>query len=283
MSDISKLAVIHADAKIGADVRIAPFCVIGPDVSIGDRCELMNNVTIDGCTVIGSHNIFYQNAVIGVASQDLKYKGQKTKTIIGNKNVFRENCTVHRGTELGGGKTVIGNHNLLMIACHIAHDCTLENKIILSNLTQLAGHVKIEEGAVVLAMIGIHHFVTVGRYSYIGAMTPVHRDVPPFMKFSGEPNEVRGVNEEGLKRNNFSADDIDELKKAYRKLFREGRSISEQIDKLQTQGEMNGHVRYLCQFIRNSCSGRFGRHQENARQDNPDDRLNRIPVEIRKK
>jgi UDP-N-acetylglucosamine acyltransferase len=283
MSDISKLAVIHPDAKIGADVRIAPLCVIGPEVSIGDRCELMNNVTIDGCTTVGPQNVFYQNVVVGVAPQDLKYKGRKTQTIIGAKNVFRENCTVHRGTELGGGKTVIGDHNLLMIACHIAHDCVLENKIILGNMTQLAGHVKIEEGAVITALIGIHHFVTVGRFSYIGALTPVRRDVPPFMKFSGDPNEIRGVNEEGLKRHNFTTDDIDELKKAYRKLFREGSSISEQIDKLQAQEEMNDHVRYLCQFMRNSCSGRFGRHQENARQDNFQDRTNRVPAEIRKK
>ena len=282
MSEISPLAFIHPHAQIGTEVRIGPFCVIGPDVTIGDCCELMNHVTIDGLTSVGPHNVFYQNVVIGAAPQDLKYLGQKTQTIIGADNVFRENCTVHRGTELGGGKTVIGSANLFMIGCHVAHDCLLEDKIILGNLSLLAGHVKIEEGAVISALIGIHHFVTVGKYSYIGGMTPVRRDVPPFMKFSGDPNEVRGVNKEGLNRHNFSPDDINELKQAFRRLFRKGSSISEQLNQLQAQPDLNGHVNYLCRFMRNSCRGRFGRFLELDRKDTLQDRFHRLPAELRK-
>ncbi|MCP4712367.1 MAG: acyl-ACP--UDP-N-acetylglucosamine O-acyltransferase [Planctomycetes bacterium] len=283
MSNISKLAQIDPSASIGSDALIGPFCVIGPNVEIGDNCELINNVSVEGNTRIGANNIFYQNVVIGAAPQDLKYNGGPTETIIGSNNVFRENCTVHRGTELGLGKTVIGNDNLFMVGVHIAHDCILEDGILMANQTMLAGHVKIEESAVIMALIGIHHFVTVGKYSYIGGMTPVHRDVPPFMKFAGDPNVVRGVNEEGLKRRQFSDEDVSQLKQAYRKLFRAGKSIAEQLDQLEQQDDLNKHVQYLCQFIRQSMMDRFGRYQEMARRDNLEQRQFRKPAEVRDK
>lgn len=282
MTEISNLACIDPSAKIGSGVKIGPFCVIGPDVTIGDGCELLNHVTISGITQVGAHNIFYPNTVIGVAPQDLKYKGAPTETIIGYGNVFRENCTVHRGTELGGGKTVIGNNNLFMVACHIAHDCTLQNKIILGNESLLGGHVTVEEGVVIEALVGVHQFVMVGRYSYIGGTTPVHRDVPPFMKFSGDPNAVRGVNEEGLRRNNFTEEEIDELKQAYRKLYRTY-AISASLDELEGQEGNNGHVEYLCEFLRKSMQSRFGRYQELMRKDRPQDRRRDIPVEVKTK
>ena len=283
MSNISKLAVIDPAAKITSDVRIGPFCVVGPDVTIGRGCHLMNNVTIEGVTRIGENNVFYQNAVIGAPPQDLKYDGAPTETIIGANNVFRENCSVHRGTELGGGQTVIGNGNLFMVAAHVAHDCIMGDKILLGNETLLAGHVTIEEGAVISAMVGIHHFVTIGKFSYVAAMTPVRRDVPPFVKFSGDPNAVRGLNEEGLKRHNFSPADIDELKQAYRKLYRHSGSIIQRLDELQKQENLNGHVNYLCRFVRNSCQSRLGRYQETLRRDDNKHRHWRKPAEVRDK
>ncbi|MCK4629070.1 MAG: acyl-ACP--UDP-N-acetylglucosamine O-acyltransferase, partial [Sedimentisphaerales bacterium] len=226
MSEISNLAVIDPSAQIGSGVTIGPFCVVGPDVVIEDGCQLINNVTVQGITRIGRDNVFYSNVVIGAAPQDLKYNGAPTETIIGKGNVFRENTTVHRGTEKGGGRTVIGSGCLFMVAAHIAHDCILENKIILANQTLLAGHVQIEEGSVVSALVGLHHFVRVGKYSYVGGLTPVHRDIPPFVKFSGDPNEVRGVNEEGLKRNGFSPEDVARIKQGYRQIFRRGNNIA---------------------------------------------------------
>jgi UDP-N-acetylglucosamine acyltransferase len=283
MTLISEQAVVDTSARIGSNVKIGPFCVVGPDVEIGDDCELISHVTIDGTTRIGRRNIFYQNVVIGVAPQDLKYRGGATVTVIGDDNVIREHVTVHRGTELGGGKTVIGNNNLFMVGCHIAHDCIVENNIVMANQAMLAGHVKIENYAVVMALVGIHHFVTVGQYSYIGGMTPVRRDVPPYMKFSGDPNEVRGVNEEGLKRHNFSDELIGRLKQMYRKLFRESNSISERLEELESTQDMNEHIKYLCDFMRNSCKGRFGRYLELSRQDSVEDRKNRTPLEIRTK
>jgi len=283
MSKISNRAQVDPSAEIGAQVTIGPFCVIGPKVKIGDHCELISNVSIEGNTRIGSNNVFYQNVVIGAAPQDLKYNGGPTETIIGANNVFRENCTVHRGTELDQGKTVIGSDCLFMVGVHIAHDCILADQILMANQTMLAGHVKIEESAVIMALIGIHHFVTVGKYSYIGGMTPVRRDVPPFMKFSGDPNTVRGVNEEGLKRRHFSDAEITQLKRAYRKLFREGNSIAEQLDQLEHQEDLSEHVQYLCRFMRHSMQDRFGRYQEMARRDTLEHRQIHQPAEVRDK
>ncbi len=170
-----------------------------------------------------------------------------------------------------------------MVGAHIAHDCILENRILLGNQTQLAGHVHIEEGAVISALIGLHHFVRVGRYSYIGGMTPVRRDVPPFMKFSGDPNEVRGVNEEGLRRNGFSPESIEAIKDAYRILFRKNTSLSAGLEELAAQKTSDEHVLYLCDFIRKSCESRFGRYQENFRRDERKNRRSRPPLEVRPK
>ena len=281
MAQISKLACIDPNARIGENVTIGPFCVVGPEVTIGDKCVLTNQVTIDGHTEIGRENVFYQNVVVGVAPQDLKYDGAPTRTIIGKGNVFRENCTVHRGTEIGGGKTVVGSGNLFMIAVHIAHDCIIGDKSILGNQTQLAGHVHIEDGAVISALIGIHHFSRVGKFSYVAGMTPVRRDVPPFVKFSGDPNEIRGINEEGLKRNGFSAEDVSALKQAYRRIYRQGVNITSNVKELLAEDGLNEHVRYLCDFIERSFDSRYGRYQESFRQDNARDRRRRRPHEVR--
>ena len=281
MSEISKLASIDPAAQIGAQVSIGPFCYLGPDVTIGPGCELMNNVSVMGRTTIGAGNVFYPNAVIGSTPQDLKYQGGPTETIIGDRNVFRENITVHRGTELGGGRTVIGSDNLFMVACHVAHDCSLDDHIILGNESLLAGHVRIETGVIIEALAGAHQFVTLGKYSYIGAMTPVHRDVPPFCKFSGNPNAVRGANEEGLRRNGFSDEDIGDLKQAVRQLFRRtgGACLTDNLDRLELQESLNEHVSYLCRFVRAGAESRFGRRQESSRTDKRSDRRHN-PAEV---
>ncbi len=282
MSEISKLAVIHPSARIGEEVKIGPFCVIDEDTEIGDGCILHNNVTIGSHTRIGKKNVFYQNVVIGVAPQDLKYRGAPTRTVVGDHNVFRECVTVHRGTENGGGETVIGNNGLYMVACHIAHDCHLGNRIILGNQSQLAGHVSIEDGVVISGLIGIHHFVTVGRYSYIAGMTPVRRDVPPYVKFAGDPNEVRGINDEGLKRNDLTSEDIESLWLAFRQLYRgESRNISQIVDEMLDTGVLNPHVRYMCEFLQRSLQNRYGRFKELVRTDGNVPKAGRQAFEVR--
>jgi len=278
MSLISPQAVIDPDAHIGQDVRIDPFCVVGPDVSIGNGCCLMNNVTIQGHTEIGAGNVFYSNCVIGVAPQDLKYKGEPTRTIIGDRNVFRESVTVHRGTEVGGGQTLIGDGNLFMVGVHIAHDCIIGDQVIIGNQTQLAGHVIVEDFAVISALCGAHHFTTIGRYAYIGGLTPIRRDVPPFTKFDGE---VRAINEEGLKRNGFNDDDIAEIKKAFRLLYRKDGDMMDHLRELRNTTPLNEYVEYLCSFVEASCQGRFGRFRELQRHDTRSDRVRRLPHEVR--
>ncbi len=284
MSQISEQASIHPSARIGRDVIIGPFCVIGPGVELGDECELKNNVTLDGRTRIGKSNVFYPYTAIGVAPQDLKYAGGDTETIIGDRNVFRESVTVHRGTELAEGRTVIGNGNFLMVGAHVAHDCVLEDHVLLSNLVMLAGHVRIESGAIISAMVGVHHFVTIGRNSYIGAMTPVRRDVPPFVKVNGDPPEVVGLNTEGLKRNGFTSDDLEELKGAFKQLFRAGKNgstMEAEIEKLLQCDDLNDHVRYLRDFVHSSCQSRFWRAMEARRRDRAEDRMEHSPYEVR--
>ncbi len=286
MSNISELAVIDPAAKIGKNVTVGPFCVIGPDVEIGEGTEIMNSVTLDGNTRIGKNNVIYPYAVVGVRPLDLKYKGEPTLTLIGDNNVIREHCTVHRGTELGGGKTVIGDNNLFMTGSHVAHDCIIQNNILIGNQVLFAGHVKVEDYAVISASVGIHHFVTVGKYSYIAGMTAIRRDVSPFMKIAGDPEAVRAVNSEGLSRNGFDASEILALKEAYKKLFRsngDGKNLIDQINELQSQSSLTEHVKYLCEFTRNSCESRFHRSQENNRHDTQADRQNRSPVEIQQK
>lgn len=284
MSKISELAVIDPGARIGENVSIGPFCVIGAEVSIGDGCEIKNNVTIDGTTSLGENNVIYPYAVVGVAPVDLKYKGGVTETIIGDSNVIREHVTIHRGTELGGNKTVVGDNNLLMVGSHVAHDCIIQNHTLIGNQVLMAGHVKIEDGAVVSAMAGIHHFVSIGRYSYIGAMTPVRRDVPPFMKVSGDPPEVRGVNTQGLNRNGFSSVEMTDMKQAYKKIFlasKNGKTLLARLEALEEK-DLNVQVNYLCDFMRRSYASRFGRAEETRRQDKPEDRSVRNPNEIQK-
>ncbi len=282
MTEISKFADVSSDAKIGENVTIGPFCVIGPQVELGDNCVLHNGVTVTGNTRVGANNTFYQHSLIGTAPQDLKYRGQDTETIVGDNNVFREFVVVHRGTEVGGGQTIVGSSNLLMCGAHIAHDCIVEDRTIIGNNVLLAGHVKIEYGAMVSAMVGIHHFTIVGRNCYVGAKTPVRKDVPPFSIFEGDPCNVRGINAEGLKRHGFSQDVISDLKRAYVKLYRKSDSLENAAQELLNSEGISDQVKLFCQAVVNSCSNRFGRYMENFRADGNLSKVNRIPEEVRK-
>lgn len=266
MPEISERACVAAGAQIADTVKIGPHCYVGPESRIGPGCVLHNNVTVIGKTTVGANNVFFQNAVVGGIPQDLKYKGEQTELSIGSDNVFRENVTVHLGTELGGGKTIIGNENLFMAGVHIAHDCRIADRVIIANNALIAGHVTLELLAIIGGGAGLHHFVTIGQYAMVGGLTRVVADVPPFMIFEGNPGAIRAVNTIGLARNGFSDEQIDTLKDAYRKLFRRRQAIPT-LDELEETNGDDANVQYLVDFMRRSLRGRYGRFLESTRAD----------------
>ena len=264
MPKISHLSEVHAAAQIADDVEIGPFCVVGPNVMIGPGCRLHNNVTLTGHVELGGGNELFPFVVIGTAPQDLKYRGAPTRVRIGDRNVFREYVTVHPGTEAGGGVTRIGSDSLFMVGAHVAHDCLLADKVMLGNFCQLAGHIAMETCSVICALSGIHHFVTIGQYAFVGGLTAVKRDVPPFTIFYGSPGDVRGVNEIGLTRHGFTPEQVKAVKSAYRRLFR-GNDQLRQVEALLAEPDLDPHVRTLCEFLRASQNGKSGRHRETLR------------------
>lgn len=282
MSKIHPTAFVDPKAELGADVEVGAFSYVGPHVRVGDGCTLAPRVTLLGPSEFGPRNAFYSGCVLGAAPQDLKYKGGPTRLAVGTDNIFREHVTVHRGTEIdrqSGGVTRIGNHNLLMVGVHIAHDNDLANNIVIANAVQLAGHIRIEDCVVVGGVTAMHHFVTVGRHAYIAGATRITHDVPPYMKSFGYEQAVRGVNVEGLRRWRVPDESIAKIREAARLLYaRSGeRSPLRTCDALK-QIEANGliedeHVRYLVEFLQRKLEiGIYGRVREHFRCDQPEDR-----------
>ena len=234
---IHPTAIVSSGAKLGTNVRIGPYCVVGDGVELGDDCVLHSHVVLEGISRFGCGNEFFPFAVIGGKTQDLKYRGEPTALEVGDFNVFRENTTVHRGTheEL---PTRIGSRNLFLCYSHIAHDCQLGSHIILSNSVGLAGHITVEDHAIVSGMAAVHQFCRIGAHSLIGGVAKVVQDVPPFMIVDGNPASVRGLNLVGLQRRGFSEDDIRALKAAYRKLFlKKDGNLSQSISSLRAVHE----------------------------------------------
>ncbi len=265
MSKISPLAAIDPKAHIGKDVEIGPFCVIGPEVVIEDGNKLYNNVTVLGTTRIGKNNTIYPNAVIGTPPQDLKYRGGPTKVEIGENNQIREAVTIQCGTETGSGITRVGSNNLLMVNCHIGHDAQFANKCIIGNNVMVAGHVECHDGVAMMGGVGIHHFVTIGEYAYIGGYARIHHDVPPFVKVDGA-DRVRALNSLGLKRHGFTDADIESLEQAGRKLFfgRE-KPFSITLAEFEKMNGLNPKVQRLIDFLHRRNQGRHGRYLESLR------------------
>lgn len=215
MSEIHPTAVIDPKAELGRNVRIGPHCHIAAGVVLGDECELIGHVTLLGPSEFGPHNVFYPYTVLGAPPQDLKYKGGPTSLVAGAHNTFREHVTANRGTEVdrrSEGVTRIGSHNLFMIGVHLAHDVAVGNHIILANYVQIAGHVCLEDCVTVGGASAMHHFVTVGRNAFVGGMTRVAHDVPPYMKAFGYDQAVRGVNIVGMRRWKIPRESITAIK-----------------------------------------------------------------------
>jgi UDP-N-acetylglucosamine acyltransferase len=249
-------AIVSPKAQIACSVTVGAYSIIGPDVILGEGCEVMSHVVIDGRTKAGKRNRFFPFASIGLAPQDLKYQGEPTAVEIGDENTIRESVTVHRGTAEGGETTRIGNHNLLMAYVHIAHDCTLGNGVIMGNGASLAGHVDIGDQATVGPFCGIHQFTRIGAFSFLGPYTIVNRDILPYSKTTApRPMEVLGVNRIGLERRGFTKQDLDELEAAFRFLCRSKLNTTQALEAIEQRALQSPHVRALVEFIRSSERG----------------------------
>jgi UDP-N-acetylglucosamine acyltransferase len=261
---IHDTAVIAPGAELGLDVTIGPYSVIGPGVRIGDGTFIGPQVVIDGVTTIGRDNRFLGQANIGGAPQDLSYEDEPTQLSIGDANTVREFVTINRGTIKGGGVTRVGDGCLLMACSHVAHDCELEDGVQLGNNVLLAGHVAVGRNAIVNGAAAAHQFVTIGRNAYVGGLTRVIQDVPPFMILEGHPARVRKLNVIGLERAGLPAEEIEELRRAFRRLFRAEESRSRVL--ASAEQEFKGTlVRELLQALRNTELGLKGRYRETLR------------------
>jgi UDP-N-acetylglucosamine acyltransferase len=251
---IHPTAIVHAGAQVADDVEIGPYCVIDGHVTIGSGCILANHVSIAGPATIGQANRFFPFSSIGQRSQDLKYRGEPTFLEIGDHNSFREFCTVNRGT-MPDTKTLIGSHNNFLAYSHVAHDCTVGNHVIFSNNGTLAGHVIVEDHAVVGGLCGVHQFCRIGRHAILGGCTKIVQDVPPYMIADGNPAEIRGVNQVGLERRGFSAEDIRTLREAYRLLCRANLNVRQACETIRQEFPQNEHIAHLLEFIEASKRG----------------------------
>ena len=264
--DIHKLADVHPDADLADDVTVGAFSVIGPHVRIGAGCRVMNTVTIEGRTTIGEGNVFFPGAVIGAIPQDLKYQGGDTRLEIGNANTFRECVTVNLGTEFGGWVTRIGNGSLLMACSHVGHDCQIGDRVILANCVLLAGHCSLEDDAKVMGLVGLQQFTTIGQHAYVGGLTRVVQDAPPFMMVAGDPAKVHRVNVIGLQRAGLSEERIEAIRDAYRLLYRPNvMNRTQVLDELDGRDGLTEEVRYLVDFLKRVQEGKSGRQLEAER------------------
>jgi UDP-N-acetylglucosamine acyltransferase len=233
---IHSTAIIDPSARIAPTAEIGPWCIVGPEVSIGDGTVLQSHVVVESHTRIGRQNRVFPFAYLGGTPQDKKFTGEKVWCEIGDRNLIREHVTVHRGTENGGGWTRIGSDNLIMGTVHVAHDCIVGNGCILANNVMLAGHSVVQDNANVGGGAGIHHFVVIGTCAFVGAMARVSMDVPPFMIVEGNPAEVRGHNHIAMARRGFTETDIEAMKEAYKRLFRDrGGMLAEKISGLMAK------------------------------------------------
>jgi len=249
-------AVVDAAAKIPASCKIGPFCVVGPDVEMGENCELISHVVLQGPTTLGDHNRIFPFAAVGIGPQDLTYKGEPTRLEIGSHNDIREYVTIHRGTVKGGQLTRIGSHCLIMAYSHIAHDCVIGDHVLMANAATLAGHVNVEDWAVVGALCPVHQFVRVGAHSYIGGGTTITQDVLPFSKTSAaRENRAYGANSVGLQRRGFSPERVKKIQHAFRVLLASKLNTSQAIARLRSEADSSEDVELLIRFIESSERG----------------------------
>lgn len=254
MVEIHSTAIVEEGAILEDGVKIGPYCIVGKDVKIGKNTVLQSHVVVEGITEIGEENTIYSFVSIGKASQDLKYRGEPTKTIIGNKNSIREFVTIHRGTD-DRWETRIGSGNLLMAYVHIAHDVIVGDGCILANNVTLAGHVVVDSHAIIGGLTPVHQFTHIGSYVMVGGASAINQDICPFVLAEGNKAVIRGLNTVGLRRRGFSDEELSNLKKVYRIIFRKGLPLKEALAEAEEQFGSDKNVVYLLEFIRNSERG----------------------------
>lgn len=262
---ISPMAVVDSQAQIGRGVRIGPFCVVGPEVTIGDETELHSHVVLTGRTTIGRGNRFWPGSVIGGDPQDVSYGESRTEIVIGDNNIFREGVTVNRGAEKEDGVTRIGDHNMFMANSHVAHNCHVFNHVILVNGVLLGGHVHVHDGAIVSGNSVVHHYSTLGRLSFVSGGCRVPHDIPPFMLAAGSDNPtVKTVNLIGMRRNGVSEAAIDTIRQAHRLLYRRNKPLTEVREHFHQTlaGDWPAELSLLLDFIEAQRNGRLGRARE---------------------
>ncbi|MCZ6787970.1 MAG: acyl-ACP--UDP-N-acetylglucosamine O-acyltransferase [Planctomycetota bacterium] len=265
MATVHPTAVVEDGAELAESVSVGPYAVIGPDVRVGRGCVIHGHAVLSGNTEIGEGNVVHPHAVLGGSPQDLKYADEPTRLVMGDRNVVREGVTINTGTVQGGGSTTVGSECVFMANSHVAHDCVLGDRVILANNVMLAGHIKVRTGAIVNGGAGIHHFTTIGEYAYIGGLSRITNDVPPFTIVEGHPSRVRGVNVIGLKRARMSPEAIAAIKEAFKLLFRSDHPVREACAHLEDEFASVPEVLTLVEFMRAREGGRLGRQNESPR------------------
>ncbi len=282
MTQLSVVREIAPSARVAPGVKIGPYCVIGPNVTIGPNTVLARRVSVLNRTTIGSDNIIEEGCVLGADPQDMKYAGGLTLLVIGHRNYFGPQVTAHIGTEFGGYVTRIGDENVFMHGSHIAHDCFVDDATYLGRSVLLAGHVRVQSGAVIEEFAGLHHFTTIGRCAHVGPRTPVRRDVPPYTMFDGEGNEwspaVRGIHDKGIASAKLSNHEEAELRRVLQELFCDESALQTKIEQIVSIG-VEGQAAELCEFCQQSLQGKFGRHRELFRGKTPPEAVEFLPPE----
>ncbi len=246
---IDPRAIVSPQAQLAPDVTVGPYAVIGPDVTIGPGTTIGPHAVINGPTTIGADNKIFQFASIGEAPQDKKYAGEPTRLEIGDRNVFREFCTVNRGTVHDKGVTRIGSDNLFMAYSHVAHDCVVGDHVIMANCVALGGHVEVGDWVILGGLSAVHQFCKLGAHAFIAGGAIVTRDVPPYVMVAGNPAEPHSVNSEGLKRRGFTPEQIRNVRNAFRILYRSDLRLVEAVERLQELAATQDEIRILVDFI----------------------------------
>jgi UDP-N-acetylglucosamine acyltransferase len=252
---IHPTAIVSPEADLGEDVSIGPYAIVGPGVRLGRGTSVGAHAQLKGPTTMGEGNRIFPFAVLGFDPQDLKYAGEPTRLTIGNRNVFREFCTIHRGTAGGHGETLIADESLFMAYSHVAHDCRIGSHAILSNYVGLAGHIDVGDWAVLGAYVGCHQFVRIGEYAFLGAFTVIRQDVLPYCRTEGADAKTYGINTIGLKRRGFAPERVRALEKAYRLLVRSKLNTSQALERIAAELPGQEDVARLLEFIRGSERG----------------------------
>lgn len=252
---IHSTAIIDSSARLAADVDVGPYAVIGEQVRIGSGTRVGAHAVIDGWTEIGCDNRIFQFASVGAPPQDLKYAGEETWLRIGDRNTIREFATLHRGTGDGGGLTRVGNDCLFMACSHVAHDCVVHDRVILANGAALAGHVEIEQSAILGGLSAVHQFCRVGCHTMISGGSMVTQDIPPYTLAQGDRAKTVGLNLIGLKRRGFTETTLKGLKSAYRLVFRSGLRLEQALEQIETELETTSELAHFIEFIKSSERG----------------------------